>query len=182
MWFTEDPWTPAAILTIAILVLAALWTVTRKSQLIWAITACLIAAAFSFAIDSLVVTPREQIEQHVVDLASNFQQQDVEGTLEFFSSKALLERGLITWGLEHVKVEPDLRITDQRVKIFAENSRAESEFRANGTVSGFGMEKTHQPSRWRLTWQMEGENWRVVKVERLNVVTGETMGLATPSQ
>ena len=182
MWFTEDAWTPVAILAIAILILSAIWTVTRKSQLLWAITACLIAAAASFAIDSLVVTPTEQIEQHVVDLATRFQKQDVEGTLEFFSTTAILERGLITWGLEQVTVEPDLRITDQRIKIFAENSRAETEFRANGTVSGFGIEKSYQPSRWRLTWQMEGNDWKIVNVERLNVVTGETMGISTPSQ
>jgi hypothetical protein len=57
-----------------------------------------------------------------------------------------------------------------------ENSRAVSLFRANGVVAVKGLGAQQQmASRWQVTWQKEGNDWKIVEVVRLHPYKDESM-------
>ena len=70
-----------------------------------------------------------------------------------------------------VSVESDIRVTDVSVQLTNEDSRAITHFRANATVSASGVGGGYHPSRWELTWQKEGDEWKITRTKYLNVMT-----------
>ncbi len=173
---TENPW-PAMIALICVAIMCFVqWGTRRKSRdLILGLT-CLLLGIGCYLLDTFVQTPRELIIQHVKELTSAFQAQDRQKTLGFFSAQAIAERVAVQLALEQVHVGDDLRLTDLSVTFKAADSLATSHFRANASVSleppGPGDVGFH-PSRWELDWQKEGGNWKIIKVHRLNPITGK---------
>jgi hypothetical protein len=125
-----------------------------------------------------IVTPREQIEQHIRDMAQAFQDREEEQVLDYVSLQAASLRNQVRVGFALVENVENLRITDTSVRMLAADSRARLHFRANGTftVRGYG-NLGHKPTRWQMTWQQEGGLWKIIDVQRLNVMTGEPIGL-----
>jgi hypothetical protein len=125
-----------------------------------------------------IVTPREQIQQHILDMAQAFQDRREEQVLDYVSLQAEHLRNQVRLGFATVEEVENLRITDTSVTMLAADSRARLHFRANGTfrVRGYG-DIGHKPTRWQMTWQQEGGLWKIIDVQRLNVMTGEPIGL-----
>lgn len=177
---TENPW-PAMIflLTVAVICLVQ-WTATRRRLDLLLGVICLLLGGGCYALDICVETTRERITQHIYDVTSAFQKQDVQKTLSYFSVQAP-ERETIESNLGKVKVGDDLRITDISVTFKANNSLAISTFRANATISVDlspipGGNLGHHPSRWELNWQREAGEWKIVKVQRLHPLNGKPIG------
>lgn len=173
---TENPWPAVIVLSCVAIICLVQWATKRKAlQLILGIV-CLVSGAGCFLLDALVETPSEQIVQNVYDLTSAFQKQDAQKTLSYFSPLAR-ERVLVELALRTVHVGNDLRISDVSVAFRAANSVAISHFRANASVSvsvsSFSGDFGYHPSRWELEWGREAGEWKIVKVRRLNPITGK---------
>lgn len=180
MWFTESAWPPIVVGCAIAATLLAIWFSSRRGAPLVAALVVLLLCVGVYFVEQSIVTPAEAVEQAVLDLTHAFQQKDVAETLSFFSARYDEGRNLANQGLQFVDVEEDLRITDLWVKVTAKDSRAESHFRASATVStSMGGSHGFQPSRWMLTWQREGGEWRIIDVRHLNVVNGDEMPLRT---
>lgn len=181
MWFTETPWPPIALVGGLAVFLFAAWTQNARKSYLAGVAGCLVAGIGFYVLEKAIVTDREQVTARLMELTTAFQKNDAEATLNCFSGTAIKERLLAVWALETVDVDDDLRITDIDVDLKAEGTRAKSHFRANGTIHALGY-SGHQPSRWMLTWEKEDGSWKVVEVERLNVVNGESMPIQAAQQ
>jgi ketosteroid isomerase-like protein len=187
MWFTETPWPPIMVFSAIAAGLAAAFVSTQQGRYLVGIVAMLVASLATYLVEGNVVTESERVEQAVYDVAEAFQQGDVDRTLSFFSTRSTIPhleaaaplqfslRDVARYALQIVEVRGDLRITDVSVEM--KSGRATSHFRANGqfAVREYG-DVGHQPTRWDVVWQKEGTDWKIVKVERLDPITGDTMG------
>lgn len=124
------------------------------------------------------VTPAERIQQHLLDMAQAFEDREQEQVLDYLSLQAEHLRNQVRLGFALVEKVENLRITDTSVTMLAAGSRARLHFRANGTITarGYG-DIGHRPTRWQMTWQQEGGQWKVIDIQRLNPMTGEPIGL-----
>ena len=173
---TENPW-PAMIVLLCMAVVSLVqWGTKRKLKSLLIGLACVLLAAGCYLLDLAVQTPGELITQNVYDLTTAFQKQDVQKTLSYFSPNAK-ERVVIETSLKLVQVKDDLRVSDVSVTFKSANSLAISHFRANASVSvsllGVGGDFSYHPSRWELDWQQEAGEWKIVRVHRLNPITGK---------
>lgn len=180
MWLTETPWPPALLLLVGAVIFAIAWTRNRK--VIFAVLAgfCLLLIPVVFVVEHLIVTPAEEIEAAIHSLRDAVVSGDIERTLEFFSTTAIVERAQVVTGMTMGEVQPDLRITDVSTKVMASDTIAVSQFRANGTfvMRGPFMAGTHRvATRWELSWRKEAGEWKITEVQRLNPITGEPMPL-----
>jgi hypothetical protein len=179
MWFTETPWPPMVLFVVAAIGCAWMWGERRRSWWLVGMTGCVALAIGVLVFERSITTPAEQIQQHLMELASAFQDQDEAAMLSFVSPRAEKLRNQIRLGLATVSRVGHLRITDTNVTLLAEGSRAKLHFRANGTfelAGGFG-DVGHRPTRWVMTWQQEGGIWKAIDVQRLNTITGEPIGM-----
>jgi hypothetical protein len=55
------------------------------------------------------------------------------------------------------------------VQMSSAESRATTTFRASATVNYDGHEQ-HGATRWELTWQREGGDWKITRIRRLHFV------------
>lgn len=173
-WFTENPWPPIFILGLIVCALLAVWSSQKRG--IW-LVGIVVAVALSvtvYFVERSIVTEREQIEQKVLDLAAAFQRKDHDRALSFFSAQEPELRMMAETALEQVTLNDDLDIKDFDIRLFGEGTGAVSRFRANGTGSGFGGSGRFA-SRWDVTWQKEGGDWKIIAVQRLNPLKEEKM-------
>jgi len=179
-WFTENPW-PPALICLASAVIAVGWAQSRSPSrertlgFVGALVAVLAALAI-FPLERSIVTDRERIELEVRQLVADFTAEDEAATLAHFSQGAVEWRKQVQLALKLVKVE-GIDVKDLSVKLFGQGTGATSLFRANGRVTFSGIDAGHQPSRWKLTWQKEQGEWKIVEVVRLNPLKDEPMGI-----
>lgn len=188
MWFTETPWPPIMIFSAIAAGLAAALVTTQQGRYVIGIVAMLIASLVTYLVEQNIVTESERVEQAIYDVAAAFQARDVDRTLSFFSTHSVIPsefdaRDRIQFSLQRVaevalqavEVRGDLRITDMSIDM--KNGRATSRFRANGSFIFRGHDVGHQATRWDVDWQQEGNDWRIVKVQRLDPISGAAMGV-----
>ena len=197
MWFTETPWPPVIIFSVFGALLFILWSTRQRGVYLLGILFLALAAGIVVFVERAIVTEAERVEAALYELTATVQRESKSKpkdaallkTLAFISTKApglRRSRSLrdeVSRAIGRVEIEDDVRITDVQVVMKAENSRAVTHFRANGTVS-FRRVGTHGhwTSRWRLTWQREAGEWKVIKVERLHPFSGEKMKVLTPRE
>lgn len=134
-----------------------------------------VATGMTYHVEQSIVTDAEVVAQSVTDAARAFEQRDVPRTLSFFAQPL---HPIVETAFALVSSIDSLRITDVSVRMLAQNSRARSHFRANGTVTVENHGNIgHQPSRWELTWQKQAGQWKIIKIGRLNPITGEQISL-----
>ena len=179
-WFTETPWPPIFVLAIVAVACVAAWASQKRAVWLVAALTTVVAAVAVFLIERWVVTDAERVEQSVHALAAAFQRKDREATLAFFSLQAPELRTLVGQALDWVDLPNGVNIKDLRVRTSNENTRAVSDFHANGVVSFQGMGAKFAPSRWSVTWQKEGTGWKIIEVQRLNPVKDEKMDFFAP--
>ena len=182
MWFTETPWPPILIFSVAGVVCIVVWTSQRRRIALVGLMAMIVCSAATFAVEQQIVTEREVVEAVIHKLAANVKKLDRQATLDFISDAApawvkldvRISMGLIA------KIDR-LRISDLAVTMKLENSRALTHFRANGrwSIKGYG-DVGHSATRWRLTWQKESNEWKIIKLERLHPMNGKVMEMAGP--
>lgn len=173
MWPTESPWLAVLICTIPAAVLASLAMQRGSGTLGTAAGACALLAAAAIVADRLVVTDREQIEEHITGVVRAFEAGDLDRTWSFFSRQAVCERALVQFAIQVVTVDEPLSLKDYQVTLHNENSMAVSTFRVNGRVNIRGQPAGYHPSLWRATWRKEAGEWRILRIQELDPIHGE---------
>jgi len=178
MWFTETAWPPVLICLVAVVLLLAAWMKRQRIGYLIGIVGLAFVVGGLFLVEERIVTEAERIEANIIDWTAAFQREDVDQTLSYISPQAAAISAIVLTAMELVDVQDDLRITDVQITVMNENTRAISRFRANATVDvkGYG-NQGRRPSYWEVTWQKQAEQWKVIRVVRLNVVTGEQIGI-----
>jgi hypothetical protein len=175
MWFTEDPWPPLMILALLAIVFGIAWNATHRGLYLF-ITAGLIAlGGLVFIVEELIETKSEQVEARVYALANAVVDGDPAKVISFISPEAKGLREEIGSGMEEVDVDEGLRITDVEVTMDDSATQAKTHFRANGMGT---LRKTFShafTTRWNVTWKKEGETWRIVQIEQLELYKDEVI-------
>jgi len=174
MWITETAIPPMVICSIVAVILFMQWYQRRQSKyLAGSIVMVGLLIGFYF-LELSIVTTREKVEADLYGLVNAFQNNEVETTMNYISPRALPLRTLVQTALALVTIEGELRITDVQTELRSDDSIATTHFRANGAAS-FGGISGRTPTRWELTWQQIGGEWKVTKATRLNPITGEQL-------
>lgn len=182
MWIVEAVSIPLIVCITLALFLMAAWTATGRSGYLFAGLSMPVLCLAILLIDGLVMTDSEQVQQSVYDLAESFEQGDQETLLNSISIQSPEIRTMAELALQYVKLEGNLRVTDLRIELKSGNSRASTHFRANGSIAFRGRSVGHQTSRWNLTWQKEGGEWKVIRVQQLHPQSGEPIAIPFMSQ
>ena len=178
MWFTEDAWTPIILFGGLAVVFAILWAGERRAKYLAGIAVCGLACVVTWFVEAAVVTQAERLEANVYALTAAFQRRDADAAVAFFSVRQPQLATLVRRGLDFVTVDDDLDVKDVGVEVHRSGNRAQTDFRANATIAVPSVGHSgHHPSRWRLSWQREGDDWRIEEVRRLNPLTGEVIGI-----
>lgn len=195
MWFTETPWPPILFCAVLGALSLAAWRAQGQNRYLLGLPLFLILGVAIYAIERAVVTERERVEIALDGLIGVFQKECETNssvlramtsptelkTLDFISSAAMDVRQKVWTTLLLVDRIEHLRITDVQITMKSANSRALCHFRANAQVRVRTFDfDGHHPSRWMLTWQREGGEWKVIRVQRLDVFTGEAIDTLAP--
>ncbi|MGQ0635695.1 MAG: hypothetical protein ACT4QC_13855 [Planctomycetaceae bacterium] len=182
MWFTEEAWSPIIVLATVAVTLTGLWWSRQQGRWLAGALVCVMAAVAVYFTERAIVTEREQIARKVRELVGAFQRKDSQATLSYFSRQEPELRQMAQTALGMVDIPGPLSIKQMQVDVYNENSQADSEFRANGMVSHLGSPPRYAASRWRVHWQREGQDWKIVEVKRLGLSKGEPMDVFDPRQ
>jgi hypothetical protein len=147
----------------------------RRRPLVMAIV-FLAAAGGIFLADRLIITETKRVQAGIDALAQAFQAGKVDECMDFFSPQDKADRELVGRAAGMVQIEGPIRISDLSIDMSSTESRAVATFRASATAKFQGhSDRGH--TRWELTWQREGNDWKIIRVRRLKFI-GE--GEASP--
>jgi len=174
MWFTETAIPPMIICSLIAVIFFVLWYLRQQMKYVVGCLVMVGAAIGFYFMELSIITERERVESDLYGLISAFEKKEVEPTLNYISPRAEGLRALVQTALNLVTIDGRLRITDVLTELKSENSIATTHFRANGAAT-FGGFSGSSPTRWELTWQKMGGEWKVTKASRLNPITGEPL-------
>lgn len=178
MWFTETPWPPIVILVTVAAVLAGLWTKNPRKSTLLGVVVLLIASLGVYVVERQIVTESERVEENVQSMVDAAVRGNVDEVVAFISPQEDGLRRMVKYGLEMVDVEDDARVTDLSVQMTTGKTQAIARFRVNATIRIRSMQhEGRHPSRWEFIWRKSGKDWKVTEMRRLNVLTGEPMGV-----
>ena len=182
MWFTENPWPPMLISGLLAFVFLALWNANRRDlHFAIAMLFVLLAVGIYFA-ERAIVTEGERLQLRVTQLCEDFRTKKLEKVLDYVSDTNPDLKGVFETAFKLVTIQSDLRLSDFQTTFTNENSRARVHFRANATIGVTGMgDVGYHPARLILTFQREKGEWKIIEVERLNPITGVSMGVLDQS-
>jgi hypothetical protein len=198
MWFTETPWPPIIVCVVLGTLSGIAWHSQRRPLYLWGIPLCLVLSGAVYGLEKIIITERERVEIELHHLVDAFVEEcetpkDVwqrmgmaagigleSKTLSYISPKAENVRRSAVGALMFVSRIDYLRITDVSTEMKASDSRALTHFRANAGVVVPNIYEGHHASRWELTWQREAGEWKVIRAQRLDPITGQEIGTLDP--
>lgn len=182
-WFTEAAWPPIIVLATAAGAGIVLFFSSQRIKYLAAVLPFVILTPVIYIVEQRIVTERERVEAAILEVVAAFERNDQPQVLKHFSANRLALRANVMLGMSIAQATGSIRVTDVSVALQNEESRAVTHLRANGPVRArdYG-DVGHRPSRWELTWQKEGGNWRIVDLQRLDPITGEPMFLLETSE
>ena len=189
MWFTETPWPPVIVLSVIGVLCFLGWLSRRQTGYLAGAALCVALCGFMFVLERQIVTERERVEQRLFEFAEAFQRDSLQQglanmviggpvprTLSFISASAGDVQNMAVEALRLVDGQDDVRISDVRTTLTNNDSRATTHFRASATVNVVAMGNVgRQSTRWELTWQREKGEWKVLRAQRLNFMTGKPL-------
>ena len=176
MWFTENAWQPILLFTLLAMAAGMVWYRRLQSRYLIAMVCCLILIGATWVVERSIVTPRERVHDSVVGIVTAFQQRDLDRTIGYVSNQAKDLKLLIGTAHNLVEVKDDMRLTDINTELLNHDTRAKSKFRVNATVQARqGNYTGHQPTHWEITWQLEGGEWKMINLLRLDPITSNVI-------
>ena len=173
-WITENPWPLMLILSGVAVVMLILGDTKGRSI---AVVFALVAAAV-YCLDSAIVTPAEQIEGGLHAMLQGFIAEDLNAIDARIADDAPGLKNQARQGLELVSLDKSFHMQDIVVKVSDDGKTAEAELRANGTlIVRQASTPYHAATRWQTQWTQHRDGWKLSKVQRLNPITGEEIGV-----
>jgi hypothetical protein len=178
MWFTESPWVPFLVCLALSAVFFSRWVSDRRRG--WLLAACgfLVASAAVVIVERLIVTESERVEGSIERLAKVFEAGDGDACAAFFSPHDERDRELVRQAAGMVKIDGPIRISDLSVDMNGPETRAVSRFRASADATYQGYHDRGR-TRWEVTWEREGPDWKITRVRRLRLLGDEEIGPLT---
>lgn len=149
--------------------LLAQWLLQRGRRQIIAASIFLSAAAAVVIADHFIITETKRVQANIYDLAKAVQAANVERCLTFFSENDKPDRQLVSQAASMVEIQGPIHISDLSVNMSSTESRAVSTFRATADVK-YQNQTNRYPTRWELTWQREGNDWKIIRLRRLQLI------------
>ncbi len=168
--FLEEPLPAILIGTALVAVLLIVYLQLRSTALLVAIGAVLVATFAAVIVENRVVTPKEEIETALYELAQAVEDNDLTGVLRLISPTARRGRNEAEYYLERVEFEQARVLGTPRITVRTETDppSAISEFR--GLVRGHMRKEGHafpNVSQYRFTWNRNPEGqWQIVDYTR----------------
>ncbi|MBL4886672.1 MAG: hypothetical protein JKY95_19375 [Planctomycetaceae bacterium] len=183
IWFADNPW-PTVLFCVCLGSIFFGMGFQGKLKRNWGVSVLLFCAAgLVIYLESVIITPAEEVEIAVQETVQACIDGDVDRVVDHISANNIILRGVVRAGLSLADIGEDMHVTDMQVSMLADDSRAKSHFRVNGSISINSLQhQGHAATRWNLTWQQEGEKWKIIDVERLNPITGDTMDILRQSE
>ena len=145
------------------------WFVQQRRRPLVLSLVFLAAAGGIFLADWLIITETKRVQAGIYALAKAFQAGNVDQCMAFFSPQDQADRELVGRAAGMVQIEGPIRISDLSVGMSSTESRAIATFRASATAK-FQGHSDRGYTRWELTWQREGNDWKIVRVRRLKFI------------
>ncbi|HET6328982.1 MAG TPA: nuclear transport factor 2 family protein [Planctomycetaceae bacterium] len=181
MWFTETPWPPFLICSVVAAAFFAQWYLQRQPKQLYIALVVLALGGLVIVVERLIVTESERVENNVYALAHAFESGDAARCGEFFSPHDEQDKAIVQGAARTVHIVGSIRVTDLSVQLTSAESRATSTFRASATAN-FNSQEIHGATRWELSWQREGGEWKIIRIRRLHFVGGGEMPLMAPQE
>jgi hypothetical protein len=175
MWFIEDPWPPILILAVIAMVFGFAWNANHRGLYFLSALGCVALGFVVLVVEELIITESEEVEAEVYALAEAVTKGEQEQVLDFFAGDAGRLRAAIASRMDDIQVEDNLRITGLQVEMQNNGTEAQSDFRANGTVTLKNMGSYNGPTRWNLTWEKNEGTWKIIQVEQLDPIKGHVI-------
>jgi hypothetical protein len=173
-WITENPWPLILVFAGVGAVILILGGAKGRSTAL----ACSAAAVGLYFLESVIVTPGEQVEQSLQTLLQGFIEEDADRIDSQIADEAPELKEQARRGLELVLVHKSFHLKDIVVTVRPDGQSAEAELRANGSLTVRQAQTPyHAATRWRTNWKREGDGWKLTEVHRLNPVTGDEIGV-----
>lgn len=173
-YFTQDPLIPILLCAVAAALLAFRWHATSRGGYLGGAVAVLLAAVAIYFFEQQYITPAEQIEAHLHDMAVAVVNDDAERALSYFSPQAAREKIAVGGAMAIYEIDDDLRITDVNVEMRSQQTLGYCHFRANGTISHkMSGISGHGATRWMYIWRLEAGEWKIIEMQRWHLVRDE---------
>ena len=170
MWFSETPWPPMVLFAALGVMLGLVGMSQQKKIFLLSSVLAFVACIAVYFIEQSIVTEGERLEQSISDLAETFEQNQSEQFLDFFSPSDPKLKLVAAAAMEAVDIS-DHRVTDFQYELISAETQALTTFRVNANVNVvLRGEMGHQPSRWKLKWQLEAGEWKITEVSRLKLI------------
>lgn len=176
-WLTENPW-PLMVVLVGAAIVAGIM-IERRGQLIGIVL--LIIAGAVYMIEEKVVTTAEVVEREIEAMLAGFKSDKMESVYARISETAPNLKTTAKQGNEKVRLHDGFHLKDVRVTVSADGREAVAHLRANGRVTIRGAQfESQAATRWETTWKLEGQEWKLIGVRRLDVVSGDEIGVLDP--
>lgn len=177
MWFTENPWPGVVACGLLALGSFILYANAQRPRYLTAGIVFVLLAGLCYLVERSIETDGERAIAVMQAMASDFQQESPR-TLDYVSQQSPDLRAQVATAMEMVDVDEDLRLTDFRVRVTNEGSRAQVHFRANATLKVQHIGSVgRQPARFEVTLAREQGDWKLFSVRRLHPIKDEQLDL-----
>ena len=181
MWISETPWPAIVACTVAASVLFIAWYARGQFALLAGAAGCVLLGGVAFVVERQLVTESERVEAALQDTVAAVKAGDQDAVLSRISANAPDIRSWFTRALDRFEVLDEVRVKQVRIELKAQNSRAVTSFRANGPIKDKHSGSVGRgATRWEFTWQREADDWRIIRVTRLDLFTGEEIDRFAP--
>lgn len=181
MWIAETPWPVIVACAAVAALLYTGWHARGHVGYLIGAGLCLVLAGGTYVAERYLVTESERVELALDDLWIAVKSRDVDTVVDKISTSAKDLREQAARAVQRFEVSDELDLTQVRIEMKAQNSRALTSFRANGPIRDtYGGGSYHGVTRWELTWQREGDQWRIIRITRLDPFTGEEVSRFSP--
>ena len=176
-WIAENPW-PLIIPLVSAAVIAVL-IMERRGALTAA--GLLSAAMLVFVAESYIVTPGETVEKELHRMLDAFKADDVSFVHSQISDDAPKLRETASRAIEMIRLHSGFHLKDIQIAVQPGGNQAVAHLRANGRATLRKNTFDQQvATRWQTTWTKHDDIWKLSEVKRLDVISGDEIGILDP--
>lgn len=151
---------------VAAAVVGVIFVNTRNFRVLWALPVIFLLTLGGVALEWLIVTEREEVEQTLDGIAAALESNDLDAVLRYVSPQAAQTRQRAAWAMGIVTIR-DVRMRNREVRINRLTSPPTAEAEFNGTLffdlkqPQIGMIRDVYLARFVVQLESDGNRWLV---------------------